>query len=437
MKTKETFRHVAVTLGLALVVCAALPSVGDIEAQVPAPPQERPIALTGATLHTVTQGVIENGTLVFDEGVITAMGSGVQVPAGAERIDVSGRHVYPGFIDAFSAMGLTEIGGITQAIDLNELGTVNPNVRAEVAVNPESRHIGVARSSGVLITLTSPSGGLISGLGAAMMLDGWTWEQMTLKGAAALIVNWPSPNNESQYAQQIRDLREAFSAARDYHRARQAAGQGQASAHDTDSRWEAMIPVLEGEVPVVVSADGVTQIQDAITWAEDEGVRLVIRGGRDAGYLAEHLAQRQIPVILTSVLAAPSRVWEPYDQAYGLPARLHAAGVPLAIAGGATPAYANRLPFEAGAAMAFGLPEEEAVKAVTLHPARFLGLDDRVGSLEVGKEATLLITTGNPLEYATEVEQAYIQGRRLDMADQHRQFLEKYLERVEQGRAGG
>jgi len=419
--------------GPSIVAFAVLLWTGALEAQVPAPPQERPVALTGGTIHTMAQGVIENGTIVFENGVITAVGSNVQIPAGAERVDITGRHVYPGLIDAFSTMGLTEIGGITQAIDLNEMGTINPNVRAEVAVNPESRHIGVARSAGVLITLTSPAGGLISGLGAALMLDGWTWEEMTLKSGAALIVNWPSPANESQYARQLGELRDAFAAARAYQLAKRAAQQEQGLAHDTDYRWEAMIPVLEGEVPVVVSADGVTQIQDAITWAAEEGVRLVIRGGRDAGYLADHLAQRRIPVVLTSVVAAPGRPWEPYDQAYGLPARLHAAGVPFAIAGGAGAANANRLPFEAGAAIAFGLPEEEAVKAVTLYPARFLGIDDRVGSLEPGKEATLLITTGNPLEYATEVEQAFIQGRKLDMADQHRQFFQKYMERVERG----
>jgi imidazolonepropionase-like amidohydrolase len=431
MTTKQAIMRRA--LGLGTVAFTALLAAGTLAAQVPAPPQERPVALTGATLHTITQGVIPNGTIVFENGVITALGADVQIPAGAERIDASGRHIYPGLIDAFSTMGLTEIGGITQAIDLNELGTINPNVRAEVAVNPESRHIGVARSSGVLITLASPSGGLISGLGAAMILDGWTWEQMTLKSGAALLVNWPSPANETQYARQLGELRDAFAAARAYHTAQKAAGEGLGPVHDTDPRWEAMIPVLEGDVPVVVGADGVSQIQDAITWADEEGVRLVIRGGRDACYLADNLARKQIPVILTSVMAAPGRAWEPYDHAYGRPARLHAAGVPFAIAGGAGPANANRLPFEAGAAMAFGLPEEEAVKAVTLYPARFLGIDDRVGSLEPGKEATLLITTGNPLEYATEVEQAFIQGRKLDMADQHRQFFQKYMERVERG----
>lgn len=426
---------------LALLLIAA----GGLEAQTPAPAQNGPIALVGGTIHTITSGVVENGTIVFEDGVIIAVGRDVPIPAGARRIDISGKEVYPGLIDAYSAMGLFEIGGFGQTIDLNELGRVNPNVRAEVAFNPESRHIGVARSNGVLVTVSSPEGGLVSGLAAAMMLDGWTWEQMTLRSGAGLVVNWPSAapprwgagarrqeDPERRYARELRELREVFASARAYRTAQQAASNGSARQRDTDSRWEAMIPVLEGRVPVIVSADELRQIQDAVTWAEEEGVRLVIRGGRDAGYVAEHLASKQIPVLVTSVLNSPSRSWEPYDAEYSLPRRLHEAGVRFAITGGSSAAYANRLPYEAGAAVAFGLPADAALRSVTLHPAQVLGIDDRVGSLEPGKDATLIITTGNPLEYASVVEQAFIEGRQIDMMDAHRQFFEKYSEKVRQ-----
>lgn len=430
-----TWREVAVRgmFFLTLLVIAA----ATAHAQTPAPAQNGPIALTGGTIHTVTDGVIENGTIVFENGVISALGSNIQIPTDAERIDVSGRHIYPGLIDAYSAMGLFEIGGFGVTIDLNELGRINPNVRAEVAVNPESRHIGVARSNGVLVTVSSPAGGLVSGLAAAMMLDGWTWEQMTLKSGAGLIVNWPSPGDDDEYAEEIGELRDVFATARAYRTAQRAADDGSTPRHDSDSRWEAMMPVLEGEVPVIVSANELRQIQDAVTWAEEEDVRLVIRGGRDAGYVAEHLARKQIPVLISSVLASPSRAWEPYDNAYALPAQLHEAGVPFAITGGSSAAYAYRLPYEAGAAVAFGLPEEEALRAVTLYPARFLGFDDRVGSLEEGKDATLLVTTGNPLEYASTVEQVFIEGREVDMMDAQRQFFEKYSEKVRQMQATG
>jgi imidazolonepropionase-like amidohydrolase len=418
-----------------LAVGLALGTSGALEAQVPAPQQSRPIALVGATIHPVTSPTIEGGTIVFDNGVITAIGRDVAIPANAERIDATGQHIYPGLVDAYSSMGLYEIGAVDMTLDTNEFGEINPSVRAEVAVNPESRHIGTARSNGVLVSVTTPSGGLVAGLSAAMMLDGWTWEQMTIRAPAGLVVEWPGTGNDSTYEARIAQLREVFASAKAYKAARAAAESGTGPLHPSDSRWEAMAPVLDGRVPVVVAADDIRQIQDAVKWAEEEGVRVVLRGGRDAGYIADHLASKQIPVLLTEVIAAPERDWEPYDAAYSLPARLHAAGVKFAIAGSLSAPYENRLPYEAGAAIAFGLPEEEALRSVTLNAAELLGIADRVGSLDVGKDATLLITTGSPLEYASTVERAFIQGRDIDLQDIHRQFFAKYMEKIEQMRA--
>ena len=398
MRTGSVIRKIGAR-GLLLAVLTAT-AAGPAAAQIPAPAQERPIALVGGTLHTVSGGVIEGGTIVFDNGVITALGRDVEIPAGAERIDVTGRHIYPGLIDAYSMMGISEIGAFAQTVDVRELGDINPNARAAVAFNPESRHIGVARSNGVLVTVSSPGGGLIAGQASMMMLDGWTWEEMTLDPSVGLVVQWPWTRDESRYLDGIRQLREAFADARAYRTAVRA-GEG---LHDFDSRWDAMIPVLDGELPVIVAADEVRQIQDAVTWAEEEGVRLIIRGGRDAGYIAEQLAERRIPVIVTPVIAAPGRAWEPYDATYALPATLYAT--------------------------AFGLPADAALKAVTLSPAQILGLGGRVGSLEVGKDATLFITTGDPLEYASVVEQAFIEGRKIDMMDAQRSFFEKYREKV-------
>jgi imidazolonepropionase-like amidohydrolase len=436
-------------LVVAMILAAGLWGPAVAHGQTPAPTQGRPVALVGATIHTVTHGVLENGTIVFEDGRITALGVDVPVPSHAERVDVAGRHIYPGLIDAHSQMGLFEIGGFDVTIDVDELGDFNPNVRAHVAFNAESRHIGVARSNGVLVTVSSPAGGLVSGLASAMMLDGWTWEQMTLKPEAGLIINWPAAggggfgqfgggppgggrgrggNAEAQYNESIRRLGDFFAEARAYRAARSAAP----DRHGSDSRMEAMIPVLEGRVPVVIQANELRQIQDALTWAGEEGVRMVLLGGRDAGYVAPLLAQRRVPVLLTSVLGSPNRAWEAYDASYALPAELHRAGVRVGITGAASAQYANRLPYEAGAAIAFGLPHDEALRAVTLYPAEFLGFSDRVGSLEVGKDATLLITTGSPLEYATTIEQAYIEGRRIDMEDAHRRFFNKYAEKVRQ-----
>jgi imidazolonepropionase-like amidohydrolase len=418
-----------------ILVCVVLAASGDLKGQVPAPQQSRPIALVGATIHPVSSAPIQGGTIVFDNGVITAIGRDVQIPAGAERVDATGQHIYPGLIDAFSSMGLYEIGSVDMTVDTNEFGEINPSVRAEVAVNPESRHIGTARSNGVLVSVTTPSGGLVAGLSAALMLDGWTWEQMTLRAPAGLIVEWPGTGNDSTYARRVGELREVFASAKAYKAARAAAESGTGPFHPSDSRWEAMLPVLDGDVPVVVGANDIRQIQDAVRWAEEEGVQMVLRGATDAGYIADQLASKQIPVVLTEVIGAPDRDWEPYDASYSLPARLHRAGVKFAIAGSSSAPYENRLPYEAGAAIAFGLPEEEALRSVTLHPAQFLGIEDRVGSLEVGKDATLLITTGSPLEYASTVERAFIQGRDIDLQDIHRQFFAKYMEKIEQLRA--
>ncbi len=418
--------------GMIITLLVILMFTGSVNAQTPSQMQDRPIALEGATIHTISDGIIENGTIVFENGVITDIGDQVQVPDGAEHIDVSGKEIYPGLIDGYSQMGIYEIGAVDMTLDIDELGRFNPNVTPEIAFNPESRHIGTARTAGVLTTVTTPSGGLVSGQTAAMKMDGWSWEDMVLKSGVGLLVNWPSPGDEEDYEENILELRDAFASARSYHRAKQAMEAGEAPRKDVDSKLEAMIPVLDGDRPVVVEAHDLRQIQDAITWAEEEDVRLIIMGGRDAHFVASHLVRKDIPVIVTTVLTSPNRQWEPYDDRYSLPARLHEAGVKFAIAGGASAPYTFRLPNEAGAAAAYGLDRDEALRSVTLSVAEILGIDDRVGSLEVGKDATLLITTGNPLEYSSQIEQAYIEGRKIDMVDAHRMLYEKYRQKVDQ-----
>ena len=439
----------AATLVLAVALGAFTPSQADAQVRMTVPPQTQAVALQGATIHTVTQGVIENGTIVFENGVITAIGTDVEIPAGAQVVDATGKHIYPGLIDAYSAVGIAEIGAVDVSNDLNEIGDFNPNIRADVAVNAESRHIGTTRSAGVLVTLTTPGGGMVSGMSSAMNLEGWSWEEMSMESAAALNVNWPNPRGgrfrgfggrrpanlpagfempeRPTYEGQVQELKDFFAEARAYRDAL-AAGEEVLS----DSRYLAMIPALNGEIPVVVSAESAAQINDAVTWGQEEGLRIVIRGGRDAIHVADRLVANDIPVILTSTMSGPSRQYEGYDGAYTMPARLHDAGVRFAISGGSGSLYSNRLPWEAGVAVAFGLPEEEALKAVTINAAEFMGIDDRVGSLEPGKQATLLITTGTPLDLTSDIEQAYIQGRELDMMDIQKYFFEKYMTKLMQ-----
>ena len=227
-----------VTFAVAMVVVATSllsPTVAKAQVRMTVPPQSEAVALRGATIHTVTNGVIENGTILFENGVIRAIGTDVEIPTGTRVVDVSGKHIYPGLIDAYSTVGISEIGSVDVSSDVNELGDFNPNVRAEVAVNAESRHIGTTRSAGVLVTLTTPGGGLISGMSSAMSLEGWDWEEMSMESAAALNVNWPNPRGgrggrggrgrgfgpgpqepPPTYAEQVQQLKDFFAEARAY-----------------------------------------------------------------------------------------------------------------------------------------------------------------------------------------------------------------------------
>ncbi|MCE9602799.1 MAG: amidohydrolase family protein [Gemmatimonadetes bacterium] len=438
---------VALAAGTAL---AFAPRTAASQVLIPTAAQTQPVVLRGATIHTVTKGVIQNGTIVMEAGKITAIGGPeVAVPRGAKVVDVTGKHIYPGLIDAYSTVGITEIGAVDVSNDITERGDFNPNVHADIAVNAESRHIGTTRSAGVLVAFSTPEGGVISGLSSAMSLEGWTWEEMSMKGSAALNVAWPDPTARPRrfgggpppggpgarpaqpapktYAEQVQAIKDFFAEARAY---RDAVAAGQQVR--TDSRYAAMIPALNREIPVVVAAEGVSQINDAITWGKEEKLRIVIRGGRDAIYVAERLKAENIPVILTSTMAAPERSSDAYDGRYNAPAQLFAAGVRFAIAGGSGGLYSYRLPWEAGVAVAFGLPEEEALRSVTINAAEFMGIADKVGSLEVGKQATLIITTGTPLNMTSNVEQSYIQGREIDMNDIQKQFFKKYMEKIRQ-----
>ena len=430
------------SMKVSVIAAIVLPMALNGQVRMTVPPQAEAIAIEGATIHTVTNGVIEGGTIIFNNGVITSIGANVEIPAGTRVVDGGGKHIYPGLIDAYSTVGISEIGAVGVSNDVNELGDFNPNVRADVAVNAESRHIGTSRSAGVLVAFSTPGGGLISGMSSALSLEGWSWEEMSMESSAALNVNWPDPNPRRfrgfggrggpqepppSYEEQVQALKNFFSEARAYRNAIAAEEEVR-----TDSRYAAMVSVLDGKIPVVVAADGAAQINDAVTWALEEDVEIVIRGGADAIHVADRLVAHDIPVILTSTMAAPGRDYEGYDGAYTMPARLHEAGVRFAISGGSGSLYTNRLPWEAGVAVAFGLPEDEALKAVTINAAEFMGVADRVGSLEVGKQATFLITTGTPLDMTSDIEQSYIQGREIDMMDIQKFFFEKYMTKVMQ-----
>lgn len=408
----------------------------------PGAPQDHPIALTGGVIHPVSGPTIEDGVVLFERGKIVAVGKDVALPANVERIDLGGSHVYPGLFDAFTHLGLVEISAVKASSDLAETGRINPNVQARVAINPDSETIPVARSNGVLTVLAAPSGGLISGTSAVVQLDGWTWEEMTLKPSVGVHVRWPrmapaqSWHEDKSAREQLHlrdkalvELLRTLADARDYYRHRQVLADGDGRNHDFDARWEAFVPVLEGKAPLIVEAEEIQQIQSAAAFCEREKMKLIIVGGYDAPACAELLKSRQIPVIVGGVHRLPRRRDDPYDAPFALPARLRDAGIQFCISGAARPAMVRNLAYHAGTAAAHGLTADEALRAITLSPAEILGVADRIGSLEAGKDATLIVATGDLLEIPSQVTMAFIQGKKAELDDRQKRLWEKYKEK--------
>ncbi len=430
---------------VALIVLTIVTSTANASPQIPGPAQSKPIALIGATVHPVTGGEIPEGTVLFDQGRLVAIGKDVAVPENAERIDVRGKHVYPGLIDADSHLGLVEIQAVRATVDEIETGRINPNVRAISAVNPDSELIPVTRSNGILVAVTSPDGPLVCGKSGLIQLDGWTWEQMAIKQECAMHIHWPRiapiqnwPTDDAaaihmgDKAEMVQELKRAFNDARMYWEAKKAALAAGAKPAEIDVRWEAMIPVLEGKLPVIVEAEEIQQIQAAVAFFQKEKCKLILFGGYDAPLCADLLKKYDVPVIVAAVLRLPMRPHDAHDAAFTVPRRLHEAGVKFCIAGVGRMGNVRNLPYHAAMAAAHGLPRDEALKALTIYPAQILGVADRLGSLEAGKDATLIVTTGDPLDIRSRVTNAYIQGRKVDLNDRQKTLWKKYQEKYRQ-----
>ncbi|RMG43670.1 MAG: amidohydrolase [Acidobacteria bacterium] len=418
---------------LAVLALAAVPAAGhDI---APAPPQDHPILLRGGDLHTVSHGVLEHTDLLFDRGRIVAIGRGLEAPEGAEVIDIAGRQVYPGLIALDTTLGLSEIGAVRATNDTSEVGELTPEVRAAIAYNPDSELIPTVRVHGIAVAQVAPRGGLISGRSFVVELDGWTREDAGLLDPGGLFVNWPGPRlrtgpgappleeQRKRQRETLSRLHDAFETARAYDAARDA-GEEQ----PVDVRWESMRPYVRGERPVFVRANDVRQIEQALDLAEEFGLQIVIVGGREADAVAERLRERNVPVVTGSTAALPAHRDDPYDQAFELPARLARAGVRFAIAHlSAAPWDQRNLPLQAGLAAAYGLPREQALRAITLSPAEILGLADRLGSLDPGKDATLVVSEGDLLDHlGRRVTLLFIEGRKIDLDNRHERLRRKY-----------
>lgn len=414
--------------------------------QIPGAPQQQPIALVGGTVYTVAGPVINNCVVLFENGKITAVGAQVSIPSSAKKIDVSGKSVYPGLFAVNTQLGLTEIEAYDMTQDHSENGSFNPNARTFAAFNPDSELIPVARANGITHAQSTPRNGVIPGQSGVMMLDGWTWEDMSLKAPASMQMQWPNMginreregDSKKSRDNRVQAINDFFDQARAYWTAKRAAEDAGKEYHPTDIRFEAMIPVLKKELPLVIEAGGILEIQAAILFAEKQDVKIMISGGADAWRIADDLIEHDVPVIVWGTQALEMRPWEPYDKAYSLPAKLYEAGVKFCIgmskwgSAGAADMNVRNLPYQAGSAAAYGLPKDEALKSITLYPAQMFGIADQVGSIETGKNATLIVTSGDPLEVATQVEQMYIQGRAVDLTSRHTQLYDKYEEKYRQ-----
>lgn len=413
-----------------------------------APVVAETIVYRGATVHPVSGPAIENADLVVTDGTIAALGPAGSGPADATVVDLSGQHVYPGFVHPLSVLGLIEVSSVRATNDTTETGQNNANLRAEVAFHPDSELLPVAMSGGVLTAHVVPGGGVWNGTSAVMDLDGWTWEEMTVQAPVAMHLDYPTMVNrtggffrrqteeeqEEARKKALKAIDESLEAARAYKKAREAAEAGNAPVPSFDPRLEALRPVLDGTLPLWIQAGEKKQIESALDWAEEEGFEdVVLVTGPDVRYVVDKVAERGIPVVLNGVLRTPSRDWEPYDTPFTTALALHEAGVPFAIGDGGSgfgAANARNLPHHAAMSAAFGLPKDVALRSVTLSAAEILGVGDRLGSLEPGKDATFMVTTGDPLEIRTRIERAFLRGREVDLdRDKQKRLYERYRNR--------
>jgi imidazolonepropionase-like amidohydrolase len=398
-------------------------------------------AITNARIVPVGGATIERGTLVISGGKIAAVGASVTVPQGAQVIDGTGLSVYPGMMDAGTSMGLSEISqGAAPTVDDAEVGSFNPNAVAYYAINPHSAHIGVTRVLGVTHVLSSPNGGIVSGQASMVHLGGWTHPQMTIAKSAGLVITLPrsggggfgfgggrgfggagnTPEAQRARERQIDSLKALIADARAYDVATRAAAADRTLPRvQPDVKLAAMVPYVRGELPVLMSADRAVDIRAALDFAQDQKLKPVITGAREALAVADRLKQMNVPVIYTHVRTLPGREDDPFDVNFAAPGQLAAAGVKFAISTGDGGAEVRDLPHIAGMAAAYGLSPDDALRAVTLWPAQIFGMADRFGSLEAGRVANVVVTTGDLLEARTDTKYLFIDGRPVPLETRH------------------
>ena len=386
--------------------------------------------IKNATIIPVEGEPLENADLLIEEGKIAAISDEIPAPNGTKIIDASGMFVYPGFIDAHTHLGLTEVSAITSTVDVREMGKENPELKVAWAINPHSVHFKTSRINGTTIALVAPSGGTYPGMSALVKMDGWTIDEMLVKEVATSFINFPmsprptrgariGPQTQSKVditAKLVEKIQEYLNEVRHYLKLRkQGAEDPSIIAPDLNPKYEAWAPVLDGTLPVIISVEKAKDIELAIKFVQEEKIKAIFRGCVQGGKVAAKIKESGIPVIIDDLYTGPLEPEDGYDAPFCNVGELVKAGVQICFSTGYNPASGKDLTYHAARAVAFGLERDEAIKALTINPARIFGIDDHVGSLKVGKDADLFITTGDPLDLRSEVKHLFINGKDMDL----------------------
>ena len=405
--------------------------------------QRGTFALINARIETVTNGVIENGTLIIQNDEIIAIGSGVDIPPEAQIIDCEGQTVYPGFIDSGTQVGLVEISAVARTRDFSEIGSITPHVEALTAVNPNSVIIPVTRVSGVTTVLTQPSGGVLPGKAAVINLHGYTPDQMSIDNMQYQMLTFPSSGRrswwdrrpdkviEEAYKKALVELDKTWDEATLYaridslYRVSPEAGR----QPEYSPQLQALIPVIRGEMSLIITVNAAKDIVKAIDWVQERNIAKPVFSGVSEGWrVADQIAEAGIPCLVGPVLSTPTRASDRFDKPYQNAGLLHKAGVRVAIRTGEAENVRN-LPFNAGFAAAYGMGKEEALRAVTIAPAEIFGVSDKLGSLEVGKKANVFVADGDPFETQTKINHVFIDGFKIPLKNRHIDLYEEFLQR--------
>jgi imidazolonepropionase-like amidohydrolase len=412
---------------------------------VPAPVQAKSILLKGGTAHIGNGTVIENAAIGFLNGKITLVSTVGNIPAGVsfeETIDVTGKHIYPGFIAVNSTLGLTEIDAVRATRDFNETGTFNPHVRSIIAYNTDSRITPTVRSNGILLAQITPRGGLVTGTSSVVELDAWNWEDAALRIDDGVHLNWPNifsysgwwaePGNiekNKEYDKQVNEIKSFFSEAKAFNQLSNPA--------EKNLKLESMKGLFEGIQTLYINASHAKEITQAVNFAKGMGIkRVAIVGGEDSWLVTDLLKENNVSVVVKRLHSLPSLPEDDIDLPFKLPALLQKAGVLYCLnyEGDMEVMGTRNLAFTAGTAATYGLTKEQALASITLNAAKILGIDNRAGSIEIGKDATIFVSSGDALDMkSNDLEHAFIRGRKIDLDNHQRQlykkFSDKYIEK--------